>query len=252
MPQSQLTQDQAVQTLNTVSNIASDTKQRFIADVLTTKPDVLYSPSDYATIRKQLFDNVQRAIAQRFPLRNQRYTLDVTDVGYVDPQHISIQQQKKAILQNKSIGRRIKGSWVLTDNATGKVVSKSGRQTLMTVPYMTDRGTFIRSGSQYTFNNIMRLQPGVYTKRNNDDLVSAQFNVKRGTGAGFNMKFIPSTGLFHINRGSRNVPAYFVLKQMGITDQQLKQAWGQELWQKNKLAGQTPRAASAAAALYNS
>lgn len=252
MPQLSQNKEQAVAQLSTLKNIAQDTKQRFIADVLTQSPDVLYSPGDYATIRKQLFRNVQKAIAQRFPLRNQRYSLDLQNVGYIDPQRISLQQQKRAILQNKSVGRRLKGTWVLRDNATGKVVSKSGRQTLMTVPYMTDRGTFIRSGSQYTFNNIMRLQPGVYTKRNNDDLLSAQFNVKRGTGAGFNMKFVPSTGLFHINKGSRNVPAYYVLKQLGVTDDQLKQAWGEQLWRKNKQAGDTPRAASAAAALYSS
>ena len=100
----------------------------------------------------------------------------------------------------------------------------------MKVPYMTDRGTFIRSGHEYTFNNIMRLEPGVYTKKNNDDEITAQFNVKRGTGAGFNMRFIPSTGLFQFSRGTTNAPAYAVFKELGMDDEQIKKQWGPELF----------------------
>lgn len=58
----------------------------------------------------------------------------------------------------------------------------------------------------------------MYTKKNNDNEVTAQFNIKRGTGAGFGIKFTPSTGLFYINKGTRNVPAYTVLHSMGVTD----------------------------------
>lgn len=46
---------------------------------------------------------------------------------------------------------------MLRDAATNQVVSRTKPQTLLKVPYMTDRGTFINSGHEYTFNNIMRL-----------------------------------------------------------------------------------------------
>lgn len=248
----QLNEKQVTQQLNAISNAAMTQKQRFISDVLTPKPDVLYSPGDYKTLRTLIYDNVKQAVTKRFPLSNQRYILDIQDLDYADPQDVSLKDQKKAIMENTSVGRRLRGSWVLRDAVTNKQIAKTAKTTLLKVPYITDRGTFIRSGSQYTFNTIMRLQPGVYTKRNTDDQISAQFNVKRGTGAGFGMKFTPSSGIFYITKGTRNVPAYAVMHDMGISDAQMEKSWGKELFLKNKEAGTTERAAGAMQQLYRS
>ena len=120
----------------------------------------------------------------------------------------------------------------------------------MNVPYITDRGTFIRNGHEYAFSNIMRMEPGVYTKQR-DDEISAQFNIKKGTGAGFNMFLQPNTGIFKIKRNTTSVPAYTVFRDMGITDEQMKEAWGQELFDKNKAAGSDEKASMAANKIYN-
>lgn len=225
-------------------------QQKFIANILTEKPTSVYRMDDYATIRKTLFDNVKNAVQERFPLYNDRYTISVENVEYDDPEIIDIDTQKQAILEGKSCTRRLRGSWVLRDAATDKVVSKTKRMTLMRVPYMTDRGTFIRNGHEYAFTNIMRLEPGVYAKQR-DGEVSAQFNIRKGTGAGFNMKLVPNTGIFQINRGTANCPAYTVFKDMGISDQQMEAAWGKELFDKNKAAGEGERARLAANRIYN-
>lgn len=225
-------------------------QQRFIADVLTEKPSKVYSLDDYQTIRTALFDNVKTAVQKRFPLYNDRYTLSLEDVDYDDPDTISLQDQKQAIMEGKSCDRRLRGSWVLRDSASDKELSRTRRMTLMRVPYMTDRGTFIRNGHEYVFTNIMRLEPGVYTKARNDE-ASAQFNVKKGTGGGFNMRLMPKTGVFQINRGTTNAPAYAVLKDMGVTDEQMQDAWGKELFEKNKAAGAGEKARAAADKIYN-
>lgn len=226
-------------------------KQQFIADVLQPQPTVMYRADDYATMRKLLFDKVKASVQKRFPLYNDKYVLTVEDVQYADPQDISYADQKKAILQGANVGRRLRGRYILKDAATDKVISKTDIKTLLKVPYMSDRGTFINSGHQYTFNNIMRLQPGVYTKKHNDDQISAQFNVKKGTGAGFNMKFTPSKGLFQMNRGTANAPAYTVLKDLGVTDQQMQASWGKDLFNLNKQYGTGQKARIAANRIYN-
>ena len=226
-------------------------QQKFIADVLDEqKPTSVYRLDDYPKIRSELFKNVQNAVQKRFPLVNDRYSLSLQDVKYDDPEDINITEQKQAILDGGSCDRRLRGSWVLTDNATGKVLSKTKRMTLMKVPYMTDRGTFIRNGHEYAFSNIMRLEPGVYTKKR-DDEVSAQFNIKKGTGAGFNMFLQQNTGVFKIKRGTTTAPAYAVFRDMGITDDQIEQAWGKELFQKNQAAGSGEKARQAASKIYN-
>lgn len=225
--------------------------QAFIADILDQEKPQIYRVNDYKTMRRLIFDKVKQSVVKRFPLYNNKYVLSVENVQYKDPQQFSYKQQKDAILNGKSLGRRLVGSYVLTDAATGKQVSKTNKQTLLSVPYMTDRGTFINSGHEYTFNNIMRLQPGAYAKKNNDDELTTQFNVKKGTGAGFNMRFVPSKGIFQINRGTANAPAYTVMKDLGVTDEQMKKSWGQELFKINKDYGSTEKARIAAKKIYN-
>lgn len=237
-------------TNGTLNNLVR-AQQKFIANTLAQGKDVkVFRMDDYPTIRKVLFDNVKNAISQRFPLYNDRYTLTIEDVDYDDPEEVGLDKQKQAILDGTSIARRLRGSWVLRDAKTDKEVSRTKRMTLMNVPYITDRGTFIRNGHEYAFSNIMRMEPGVYTKQR-DDEISAQFNIKKGTGAGFNMFLQPNTGIFKIKRNTTSVPAYTVFHDMGITDEQMKEAWGQELFDKNKAAGSDEKASIAANKIYN-
>ena len=225
-------------------------KQRFISNVLTEKPKQIYRLDDFGTIRKQLYDNVENAVKTRFPLYNDRYTLSLEDVSYDDPEDYTLAEQKKALLEGRSLTRRLRGKWSLKDTGTGKTVSETGRMTLMRVPYMTGRGTFIRNGHEYSFTNIMRLEPGVYTKQK-DGEITAQFNIRKGSGAGFNMRFIPQTGLFQISRGTSNCPAYTVLHDIGVTDEEMEKSWGKELFDKNKAAGIGEKARNAADKIYN-
>jgi len=226
-------------------------QQKFIANTLARGKDIkVFRMDDYPTIRKILFENVKNAVNQRFPLYNDRYTLAVENVDYDDPEDVDLSRQKQAILDGTSITRRLRGEWVLRDAKTDKEVSRTKRMTLMRVPYITDRGTFIRNGHEYAFSNIMRMEPGVYTKQR-DDEISAQFNIKKGTGAGFNMFLQPNTGIFKIKRETTSVPAYTVFRDMGITDDQMKEAWGQELFDKNKAAGSDEKASIAAKKIYN-
>jgi len=242
--------DDNIQQATGALNAAVSAQQKFIADVLSEKPDQVYRLDDYDTIRHNLFNNVADAVKRRFPLVNSRYTLSVEDVDYDDPEELDVDEQKRALLSGKSCTRRLRGAWVLTDNATGKEISRTRRMTLMRVPHMTDRGTFIRNGREYAFTNIMRLEPGVYTKSKPDE-VSAQFNVKKGTGQGFTMRMLPSSGLFQITRGTATAPAYTVLKDMGVTDDQMKEAWGDELFARNREAGLGQRARQAADRIYS-
>lgn len=138
------------------NNIQRQT-QAFIADILDQDKPTLYRADDYRTMRKLIFDKVQQSVLKRFPLYNSKYVLSVEDVGYADPDTYSYKDEKDAILNGKSVGRRLRGRYVLKDAATDKVISETGMQTLLSVPYMTDRGTFINNGHEYTFNNILRL-----------------------------------------------------------------------------------------------
>ena len=224
--------------------------QTYISSVLTDKPDVIYDPLDFKAVRTALYNNSIESIKKRFPLYNDKYSLEVEDLKYDDPEDVPIAVQKQAVLEGKTLGRRLRGSWVLRDVNTGKVVQKTNRMTLLRVPYLTERGTYIRNGNEYTFNHIMRLEPGVYARRKDDDTVLAQINARQGTGSRIDLVFRPSTGVFHFQKGTVNAPAYKVLSDYGVSDKEMEDAWGTDLFRINQEAGSTAKAAQSAEKFY--
>ena len=114
---------------------------------------------------------------------------------------------------------------------------------------MTSRGTFIRNGREFAFGSIMRLEPGVYAKSRPDG-ASAQFNIRQGTGHGFNLELNPDTGVFRFRRGTATAPAYTVLRDLGVTDDQMLASWGKELFNKNRTLGLGEKARIAANRIY--
>ena len=59
-------------------------------------------------------------------------------------------------------------------------------------------------------------------------------NVKQGTGKAFKLSLDPKTSQFHFKVGANKIPAYPIMNAMGITDDNLEQAWGKEILNKNK------------------
>lgn len=224
--------------------------QKYISSVLTQNPDVIYDPLDFKAVRKALYQNSVEAVKKRFPLYNERYSLEIDDLGYDDPEEFPLKVQKQAVLEGKTLGRRLRGSWVLRDTATDKVVQKTPRMTILRVPYLTERGTYIRNGNEYTFNHIMRLEPGVYSRRKDEDTVLAQINARQGTGSRVDLVFKPSSGLFYFQKGTVNAPAYKVLSDYGVSDDTMKEAWGEELFKINQDAGTTAKAVQSVEKFY--
>jgi DNA-directed RNA polymerase beta subunit len=224
--------------------------QRFISRTLTEKPDRIYRIDDYTAISNELYNNVKDAVTNRFPLSNDKYSLGVENVDYDDPDEQPVSKWKEAILAGKSMDRRLRGEWVLRD-VEGNEVARTGRKTIMRVPMMNrENGSFVRNGSQYVFRNIMRLEPGVYCSSKPDG-PTALFNVQAGSGTRFHMDMNPKTGVFTVRRGTGvGAPAYGILKEMGVTDEQMKQAWGEDLYKANFDAGQGGKARAAMEALY--
>ena len=184
-----------------------------------------FSPLDYPAVRQTIFDRARKAVEDKFPMSNERFGLFVEDLGLEGQDVFSLDEQKQAILNGKTLSRPLKGVWVLKD-LEGNEMNRTGRRTILNVPYLTDRGTFIRNGNEILLSYQMRLTPGVYTRRTADDIPEAHVNVRQGTGSMFKIQMDPKTSLFHLRYRNRKIPLYPLLKKMGTTDDALKQAWG--------------------------
>ena len=120
-----------------------------VLDSPQTAPLELRDFDDPIALRKQVYGRVLDAARNLPPLTNQRHTLQLTDVDYTDPGEFDLAEQKQAILERRSLGRQLKGTWRLLDNATGLPLDQR-RQTLARVPFVTDRGTFIHNGNDWS------------------------------------------------------------------------------------------------------
>ncbi len=172
--------------------------------------------------RKAIYDSVLNAARAFAPATNNQYTLGLQNVDYDGRDNFTKAEQKKAILSGSTLGRSLRGDWVLTD-PTGAEVSRK-RALLARVPHMTERGTFIVNGSEYSLAHQMRLRPGIYTRQQENGEIEAHVNVK--SGRAHKLFLDPATGIFRIKIGQARIPLVPLLKTMGVTDKQLRESWG--------------------------
>lgn len=200
------------------------------------QPPLMYAPGDFKAVREDLFKQALSALGGSFPVENETYSLSLEDLAYEGgaPPAYTKREQKEAVQHNRSLTARIKGRWALTDKATGKVVSRSSMRSVMDVPYLTERGTFIRNGTETTLPIQMRLVPGVYARMAEDGEARAQINVQPGTGRPMRVALNPAKPVFRLEVGTRNYKLYPLLKHMGVGDDELKAAWGDDVFKANQ------------------
>lgn len=188
--------------------------------------------NDDEAVRKFTFENVKNAFeAKKVESRNT--VLEFQDVQ-VDDKKFKLKDQKKAVLNNRDLTLPIKGTVVLKEKDSGKVLDKK-TLTLGQLPYYTPRGTYILGGNEYGVFNQFRLKPGVYTRIKTSGESEAQFNLKPGTGRSFRIMLLPETGVFTFVIGqSKDMPVYALLHYAKVPDSVIQNAWGKELFEINR------------------
>lgn len=194
----------------------------------------LYDWEDYDTNRQLIMDDIKNTLAQQFESKEHNgVRLNISDLKYVDKEHYSLSDQKKALHDDTFLGRRLKGKVTLTDTTTGETLDQK-ELTLLKVPYLTGRGTFIRDGNEWGTINQTRLLPGAYSRYQNNGDLETQFNVRPGTGGSFKVNFDPTTAIYKFKTAGQEFHMYSLLNCLGVPDDRLKQSWGEEIFEKNK------------------
>ena len=186
--------------------------------------------SDIAGSRDAIFANTLKAASQLPVLENPQYQLRLGELGYEGPDRFSKQQEKQAIVGGGSLARRLRGTWELVDKQNGTVLDRK-RATLANIPYLTDRGTFIFRGTDYILANQMRLRPGIFTRRKESGELESHVNVAKGFGHRYLLD--PETGVFRAQFSQSRIPLLPILKALGASDKQLREAWGNDIYAAN-------------------
>jgi len=186
---------------------------------------------DVAATRAAVYQNALDEASNYVPVSNQKYVLELADAAYEGPETFTKSDEKRAILEGGSLGRRLRGTWRLrTNDDVGQVIDEK-RTTLASIPHMTPRGTFIIKGNEYGLSHQMRLRPGIFTRIKESGELESHVNVARGAGHRYFLD--PETGIFRIQFGQARMPLMPVLKALGATDRDLRAAWGNELFVAN-------------------
>lgn len=187
---------------------------------------------DVSGQRDAIYSNALRGVRALKPVENEKYRVEIADSDYAQDYNPSLSDEKKALMSRQSMQRAIKGRVRLVDKASGAVVDET-ETTLAHVPHLTPRGIFVRGGTIWAAKNQQRLRPGVYVLRQQNGDVKAQVNPKPGSGRGFDIQLEPSTGVFKLNVGQSGTRLYPLLRSMGVPDETIKEAWGEDLFKAN-------------------
>ena len=191
---------------------------------------------DVAGTRKNIFDRALSSAQGIEPIKNDLYTLHLNDVSYSGPEMYAKAEQKRAVLTRGSLARKMQGTWTLIDNKTNQPVAQR-RATIANVPYLTESGTFVNKGVEYTLAHQMRLKPGVFTREKENGELEAHVNTLPGKGRSHRYYLDPQTGVFKIQIGQAQIPLMPLLRHMGVPEQAMRQAWGNEITAVNMEKG---------------
>lgn len=192
----------------------------------------LHEFTDLPHWRKDIFDKTLKSVESSFPREYGTVRMELTDLKYSDKK-FGPKDEKAARLGEGKLFTPLKGTVVLKDRDTGEELDRAENKTIMSVPYLTDRGTFVHNGSNYTSMRQARLLPGAYSRRKNNGQLEVHYNVKPGSGRAFRVNFEPETSMFRMEIGGSSLKLYSVLKAMGVPDSKIRENWGDEIYRIN-------------------
>lgn len=198
------------------------------------KPGVmLRDPEDFDDLRAAVRDAAVQGFQQAFPRSYGGLRLEMEDVGYEKLADYTPEQERKAWMEDGYLHDKLSGTLRLVDENTGDVIGTK-RMSLMKVPWITPRGTIMHKGNDYTLAHQSRLDSGTFTRRANNGLLETHFNVAPGSGRTFRVSLDPQDAQYRLSVGSSNLHLYSVMKDLGVSDDELEGAWGKEILEANK------------------
>ena len=210
-----------------------------IPDNSLQQPAPLTAPREFGDVpalRDGIFQQALTRAQSIEPIQNDLYTLQLNNVAYTGPERFSKADHKKAVLSGRSLGRKLTGTWTLLDNKTQQPVAQR-QATLASVPYLTDAGTFVNNGVEYTLAHQLRLRPGVFTREKDNGELEAHVNTLPGKGRSHRYYLDPQTGVFKIQIGQAKIPLMPLLKTLGVQEKTIREAWGNEITAANLQQG---------------
>lgn len=203
----------------------------------TPEPGRLFD--DFTKARTGVYDQVLSAAQTIKPVEYGGRRVEVLDVGY-DPadddddenERFGFDSQAKAVRDRTTLGRRLRATVRMSDLATGNVLEEQ-RKLMAVVPRVNEDGTMIYRGSRYNVVNQQRLKPAVYGRVKKNEELEVMANPSPGSGSTHRYIFNPESSVFFLSSRNSKVPLVPLLRALGVEDDAIRAAWGDEIAEKN-------------------
>ena len=192
---------------------------------------------DPPATRQEIFDRTKQEIESSFPYEDDNVRMELSNLSYPPPDKMSFRSRdiRKAIVSGSRLAVPLRGTVSLFDKSSGQKIDEVNT-TLLNVPYYTDRGSFVTSGSEWFTRNQHRLKPGIYARKKENGQLESHFNIMPGTAPSMRFHMEPDTGVFRVNVGQADIKLYPVLRNIGVPDEILERHWGPDIVEVNKKA----------------
>lgn len=209
----------------------------FLADGVLEKLAAAQPVFDFARQSQQIQDAAIQAIQSIFPVQGRTRTLVLNRIWAEDKlADDDYAAQKEAKLRGGTWETPVYASVTLVDNQTRRAVDSAPRLKLLGIPKWTHRYGFIVDGNEYQITNQLRLKSGAYSTITQDQLYQTQINTEKGHN--FILILNPKTQLFTLvpSTSTANVKLYSALRYLGIPEEDLRRAWGPQVFDVNRTA----------------
>lgn len=187
---------------------------------------------------QKLVSDIINMINNTTPIHGQNgNTLTIEDLKFSEPEAVNdiSKQLEMKYMKDKNLEGYISGKIVIRDK-DGKIISKSGQiKTLIPVPIVTERGTYLINGTEKQIVNQMRLKPGIYTnKLEGVDDVKTNIMVDNSAGSyipQITLIYSPLKNEFKFTVKSRpevNFNGINFLRIIGFSDMEIKKLIGND------------------------
>lgn len=178
----------------------------------------------------------EKLIKESFPIKGRLHTIEASNLAWSGiGRDIArdLKTQKKYKLEDRSLVASLTGDVRILDNKTGKVLDSRNKHTLLQIPHITERGSYILQGTERQVINQLRWRPGIYASFTPDNNVKVVLNT---SAAGTYQVMLDRESLVMTFRvgTTTNFPIYSVLTAVGLNDVEIKSLLGQRIYDINR------------------
>jgi len=181
---------------------------------------------------KKIQDAVTASIQNVFPIVSKGRRLEILNIDVKDTlSDTDFPNQKEVKLSRKTWENPVYADVQIVDDATNKVISRSKKVKIASLPKLTNRFTMIINGNEYQTINQIRRKPGIYSIMAQNGMLISEVHIK---GKPFKIHLKPQTQRFIFKFKNREFRLWTLLNTLGVPDATIEDAWGRSLLDINK------------------